>query len=166
MGVSVIYRKCLQYIVSSLFCGSFKGTPRWLDGSPYTVAFWEWFWPNMTDVELNTLQTLLVETVATNINDLEGDWVGAVVSVYFWNVMRWVKVPCHHAIFPALYHNCEHKHGNGRMVKNREELSSYVNPYYTEVPLRRIYISLQENPNYVLPPFHTITGTETCFIRK
>ena len=114
MGVNVIYGKCKQYIVSSLYCGAFKGTPRWLDGSPYTVAFWEWSWPNMTDVEIDVMQTLLLETVAMNITDMEGDCTGAVVSVYFWNVMHWVKVPCHHDIFPAPYHNCEHK--NGKVV--------------------------------------------------
>ena len=136
-----------------LYCGSFKGTPRWLDGSPYTVAFWEWSWPNMTDVELDTLQTLLLETVGMNINGMEDECTGAVVSVYFWNVMHWVKVPCHHAIFPALYHNCEHKNGNGRMVKKFTELSSYVNPYYLYMALHHVYIVIQQNKDYVLPPF-------------
>ena len=107
----------------------------------------------MTDVEIDVLKTLLLETVAINITDMEGDCTGAVVSVYFWNVMHWVKVPCHHDIFPAPYHNCEHKNGNGRMAKNRKELSSYVSPYCIDSSISQLYGVVQHNENYVLPPF-------------
>ena len=106
----------------------------------------------MTDMELGTLQTLLLETTGVNIYDTEGDCTGAVISVHFWNVMHWVKVPCHSAIFPALYHNCEHKNGN-RMVKDRVELSTYQNPYYMPEHSGFFYRMLHGIKNYVLPPY-------------
>ena len=39
------------------------------------------------------------------------------------------------------------------MVKNREELSSYVNPYYMDSSISVLYAFLQHNSDYVLPPF-------------
>ena len=137
-----------------LHYGSFKGTPRWIDGSPYSIAFWDWSWPHMTDIELGTIQTLLLEITGVNMHDMEGDCTGAVISVHFWNVMHWVKVPCHHAIFPAFYHNCEYKKESSRMAKNRRELSSYFNPYYSDSHLRKIYWTFYFRiKNYVLPPY-------------
>ena len=107
----------------------------------------------MTDVELEALQTLLLELVGMNINGMEDDCTGAVVSVHFWSVMHWVKVPCHHAIFPALHHNCEHKNGNGQTEKNLQKLSAYQNPYYMEVSIYQIYEYIHRVRHYVLPPF-------------
>ena len=107
--------------------------PRWIDESPYSVAFWETSWPNMTDVELDTLQALLLEATGVNIKNIEGDCTGAVVSVHFWNVMYWIKVPCHYPLFSAFYKNCQYNvEFNSKEEREHDQLSKFMNQYYME----------------------------------
>ena len=136
---------------------SLQGTPKWLDGSPYAISFWETSWFNMTEVELDTLRTILLDITGVNIFNMEGDCVGAVVSAHFWNLMYWVKVPCQYPIFPALYRNFQYPNNHGErmgqeilLLKSPEVMSQYKTPYHTENYTNWM---LADNIQYPLTPY-------------